>query len=306
MTFTIAGLVQLMKNPKIAEFANVCEALFSSSNDGKQAIANLASALTSVAQEVDVPLHFDIGSSSSNVKGEGHACNVRTTPDRTTPDSSIPNSDVGEIDDQSDAVTVCSPTLEEPIAEELEQSYANAAAAKVEVVIQHTATMPTFRFGFIKQSGEPLYPNSRTAHLDTGCNCNLMSKRALVRDKRFLGPSARIIKIRPFKVGLADGKAHTLTCLAVQDVSMLIRDAKYRANFLVVENLAQDYLLGMPWIITYDAQILAQNSKMMLGAAVEDWVSSKPHRFYQEIDLEIRVKKMAVVASKDDNGAPPK
>jgi hypothetical protein len=82
--------------------------------------------------------------------------------------------------------------------------------AEVKTEEQFTASMPTFKFGFIDPQGQPHLVDSRVAHLDSGCNCNLISQKTLSRDLKLFGPQARLVKIRPFQLNLAYGKSKTV------------------------------------------------------------------------------------------------
>jgi hypothetical protein len=178
-------------------------------------------------------------------------------------DINVAPCDVGESAAPSPpAVSIISPSLEEPLTEPLTKGYLEAAIAQVSVISQHTATMPSCTWSF-RTPGKPLV--SRTASLDTGCNVNLMSHRAFVRDFGLMGPRVRRFSIKPFTVGLADGKASTHTCTAVQDAEFILGDAVYDASFLVIRDLAQNYIIGMPWLIRDNVRIFSEDSNFAIG-----------------------------------------
>jgi hypothetical protein len=212
-------------------------------------------------------------------------------------DVNVAPCDVGNVAPPSPpAISLISPSLEEPLAEPLTKGYLEAAVAQVSVISQHTASMPSCTWSF-RTPGEPL--TSRTASLDTGCNVNLMSYRAFVRDFGLMGPRAKTYSIKPFRVGLADGKASTHTCTAVQNAEFILVDAVYDASFLVIRDLAQDYIMGMPWLIRYNVRIFSEDSNFAIGVPKSSWISDKPYRSAQLIPMHIKVKKLNFIVEND-------
>jgi hypothetical protein len=187
--------------------------------------------------------------------------------------------------------------LEEPLAEPLTKGYLAAAVAQVDLISQHTATVPYFTWAF-KAPGTP--PASRTASLDTGCNVNLISHRAFARDFALMGPRAKTHTIKPFRVGLADGKASTHTCTAVQNAEFVLGDAAYDASFLVIRDLAQDYKIGMPCFMRYNVRIYSEETAFAVGVPKTACISPKPYIPSQLIPMHIKVKRLNFIA--EDEG----
>jgi hypothetical protein len=160
--------------------------------------------------------------------------------------------------------------------------------------------MPQFKFSFLDKQGKPVPDVLRSAYFDTGCNVNLMSSRALKRDAHMLGPEAQILKVKPFNINMADGKSRTVTFTAVQRAKLVIRRGWYHASFLVVDDLAADYLIGMPFILQYNVQIKPQEGRFILGLPQKNMIDQNQRTSpsaYQVAELHIATKKLTLVAA---------
>jgi hypothetical protein len=204
---------------------------------------------------------------------------------------SMAGTDIPRVAMGTAPISLISPTLEEPLPLEQMNGYLEAAMAQVDTIEQQTASMPAFQLGLSNPEGKPRLL-TRTALLDTGKNINLMSEKAFQRDSNFLGPNVKFHKIRPFKVGLADSKASTQTRIAVQNASIFIKDAVYEICFLVMDDLAHDFIIGMPWMLEYNVRLYPVDSRFSIGVPKPNWLSRHEYRPSQLIDVTIRIKKM--------------
>lgn len=93
-------------------------------------------------------------------------------------------------------------------------SYLQAANVDSSTLEHPTASMPSTPITFLGSDDKPGFNEKRQAYLDTGCNCNLMSRRAVERDLKFLGPNAIVKNIKPFSVSVAVGQIKSY-CLQV-------------------------------------------------------------------------------------------
>jgi hypothetical protein len=143
------------------------------------------------------------------------------------------------------------------------RSYLEAAAGKTHLVFIPTASMPTVEFKLTDKKGNVL-KETRDMHLDTGCNVNLISRKAFNTDFAKLGPDVVVYRIRPFIVSLADGKSHAVTMQLVDNAWLAIGQAFYPVFSLIVDHLTQDYLIGMPFL--YMARSNLQQKNLLLGS----------------------------------------
>jgi hypothetical protein len=91
--------------------------------------------------EIDVPLHFDI----SRVEGGGE--NEDTKSMTATCDAL--NAALGDaVPPSPPVISLISLSLEEPLPEPLTKGYLAAAVAQVDLMFQHTTTMPSFTWTF--------------------------------------------------------------------------------------------------------------------------------------------------------------
>lgn len=290
-TFTIsfAGLSHLFDNPHFANFMSALKTLLQNphTHEDRDALGNLARALSDVAAELNVPLAclLDLQSSGGGRVHTNHAAE---------PSNAI-------LPQLENLISIFTPALQ--VADQTQQAlqvpFIDAAIAQVATVTQPTASMPAFKYGVMSKQGKLLPNVTRVAYFDTGCNVNLMSRRALERDIDFLGPDAKVVNIKPFNVNLADGKTQTLTITAVQDVRMVIGKGWYLASFLVVDNLATDCLIGMPFMLRYDVQIKPHRSNFVIGLTSKNLVNpdhNPPGSGYQFHDLQINTKRITLVA----------
>jgi hypothetical protein len=94
--------------------------------------------------------------------------------------------------------------IAEALPRPLDEEYAKVAISQVPTIAIPTASMPEFKFAFMKpavsRDAKPQHftPMAvRTGHFDTGCNVNLMSKKAYA-DNMHLFSNAQIKGIKPF------------------------------------------------------------------------------------------------------------
>ena len=138
----------------------------------------------------------------------------------------------------------------------------------------------------------------RTGHFDTGCNVNLMSAKAFAADQHLF--THTIKKIKPFRVNMADGRSHTMTVRALDNVIFCMDKAYYVATFLVIDNLAIDYLIGWAFMLQYDVQLKPMRSKYAIGLPSNQIMrpdTHDPNMTYQLLDLSFKTKKMTLVVA---------
>jgi hypothetical protein len=156
-------------------------------------------------------------------------------------------------------------------------------------IIHKTASMPAFAFSFLGR------PDERIGHLDTGCNINIVSYRAMARDRSSYGEKCKISKVRPFTVQFADGRTTSAAYYAVEDAVVVVGAAKYEVDFVVMENLSTEYLFGFPWFTTYNVQLLPFISRMSIGICKDDFLSEEDvYQPYQEVDIRFNVKALTL------------
>ncbi len=188
----------------------------------------------------------------------------------------------------SSAPAFSAPTKEQPVdlspviqPSEPDQnggSYLQAASVNTATIQHPSATMPTITIGFMGKDGAPM-DFTRQAHLNTGCNCNLMSKHALQRDLKFLGPNAVVKNIKPFPISMADGMCQSVCSQILTGGKIVVGHATYEMSCLIVDKLAVDYLIGMAWQLMYDLQLKPKQSLVSLGVTQDAWFH--PRRKYQ-------------------------
>jgi hypothetical protein len=147
-----------------------------------------------------------------------------------------------------------------------------AATTPAQIVPHATATMPCVQFGFNLEHIHNAPNIVRTAHLDTGCNINLVSLRAMLRDKNWYGPNTVIHKVKPFNIQFADGRTTSSAHAVAQNARITIGPATYEVNFIVMENLSTEYMLGFPFMYEYNLSIHPQQHSMSIGVCPEDWL----------------------------------
>jgi hypothetical protein len=157
--------------------------------------------------------------------------------------------------------------------------------------------MPTVPFNLTDKSGKVRTTEIRQAHLDTGCNVNLISRKAFQRDGHLLGPDMAVHNIKPFTVQLADGKSESVTLQVAQNACLAIGKAFYPLSFLIVENLTVDYLIGFPFLFMYDAQIKPARAKISLGVPQSNLINKQEgfDRLYQTVDIKFHTKKLTLI-----------
>jgi hypothetical protein len=144
-------------------------------------------------------------------------------------------------------------------------SYLQAASVNPSTLQHPTASMPSIPITFLGGNGKPVLDAHRQAYLDTGCNCNLMSRSALERDLKLLGPKAVVKNIKPFSVSMADGQTKSYCSQVLLDARIVIGHGVYDFACLIVDQLAVDYLIGFAWQLTYNVQVKPQSSSVSLG-----------------------------------------
>jgi hypothetical protein len=174
-------------------------------------------------------------------------------------------------------------------------TFLQAAAAKSPTIAFPTASMPTVNFNLVDTSGNVLEAETRKAFLDTGCNVNLVSKRAFQANSKSFGPDVKVYNIKPFNVYLADGKSETTTYQVVLNACITIGKAFYPLSFLVVENCTVDFLIGFPFFFMYDLQLKAASSTLSLGIPKKNIIPEKRHSGpYQTVDVKFHTRKLTL------------
>lgn len=164
------------------------------------------------------------------------------------------------------------------------QPYLDAANAQVPTLFLPTASMPTFLFEYHGNAN-----NKRVGAFDTGCNVNLMSKKAFLRDKHLFA-KAVVKDIKPFRVNLADGRSKTVTMKVVAELKIVIGKSFYLVTFLVVDELTTDFLIGWPFMLQYDVQLKPKQSVFSLGIPPNNLLDPNYKRPYQTQDLAFETK----------------
>ena len=155
--------------------------------------------------------------------------------------------------------------------------------------------MPSINISFLGKDGAPL-DTHRQVHLDTGCNCNLMSKHALERDLKLLGHRVTVRNIKPFSISMADGVCKSMCSQVMEHGRIVIGNATYELSCLVVDKLAVDYLMGFAFQLTYDFQLKPKNALLSLGVTPDAWISKKrEYRPYQSVKVTFSTKHLTLL-----------
>jgi hypothetical protein len=293
-SMTISQLVTLYRNPDLPNFLTASEALFNHKGDDSQALHSLTQAVVNAAAELQTPSHANLHYAEG---GETDCVNALTTATNSENSNELRASmmrteDIGTVP----IFTLLTPsmTISDSTPQHMQQPYLQAALAKVPTFTMPTASMPNFKFQFLDTSHKPSI--NRIAFLDTGCNVNLMSEKTLQRDMHFFGPKAKVKQIKPFNVCLADGKSQSMTLKAVTDVQIVIGKVWYPASFLIVSNLATDYIMGFPFMYQFNIQIKPSESKFAIGIPAKNVLQPIPNdKTYQTRDLSFSTKRMTLV-----------
>lgn len=116
-----------------------------------------------------------------------------------------------------------------------------AASVNPALMTHHaTTTMPCVQLhvGTNEQGTGPAVV--RSACLDTGCNLNLISRRAMESDIHLFGDDVTLHKIKPFTIQFADGRSTTDSHYAIEKAQVVLGTCSYEVNFIVMENLTTD------------------------------------------------------------------
>jgi hypothetical protein len=65
-------------------------------------------------------------------------------------------------------------------------------------------------------------------------------------------------------------------------------------DFLVVENLTTDYLIGFSFMFMYNLQIKPANSQLAIGVPQINMVAKDPYRPYKVLPIKFTTKKLTV------------
>eukprot|EP00884_Botryococcus_braunii_P009959 jgi/Botrbrau1/18965/Bobra.0100s0002.1 len=294
---TFLSLVQWCRNPKFPAWIEATNDLIGKQDIDKVAVINMSNALMSIAAEMNIPLvctldfeplQFRAGE-PRNPQPHYANCNVHTHVESAV---SIKSLDVVPI------FSLLSPSYQAsvPVEEEdiTQQSYLQAALAKVPSLFIPAASMPTVGFQLMDKSGAVMPNAFRAAYLDTGCNVNLMSRRAFARDGGCMGSEAVLHKIKPFHIQLAHGKSGTITVESISKARIVIGKAFYTMDFLIVENLTTDYLIGFSFMFMYNLQIKPANAQLAIGVPQNNMIVKEPYRPYQTLPIKFTTKKLTL------------
>lgn len=171
-----------------------------------------------------------------------------------------------------------------PVAEQVNIPLA-AAMTPGKFITHATASMPALELSFIGST------EVRKAHLDTGCNINLVSTKAFLRDKHLYGDKCSVNKVQPFVIKFADGRTTSASHVAVDSACVVIGDAAYEVDLIVMDNLSTDYLFGFAWMFEYDVWVRPQASTVSMGVSSEDYLGEeeKPPK-YQHVPISYSTK----------------
>ena len=195
--------------------------------------------------------------------------------------------------------------IAEAFPQPLTSDFAKVAINQVPTIFIPTASMPEFKFAFmrpaISKDSKPTQFSPmaiRTGHFDTGCNVNLMSARAYAANQHLFS-SEQIKGIRPFRINMADGRSHTMTMRVVEGVVMSMDKAFYISTFLIIDNLAIDYLIGWAFMLQYDVQLKPARSQYAIGIPRDNILDPlmNPSREYQLLPLSFKTKRMTLVVA---------
>eukprot|EP00884_Botryococcus_braunii_P001722 jgi/Botrbrau1/11550/Bobra.60_1s0004.1 len=209
-------------------------------------------------------------------------------------------------EDDIPLISLLTPAMQiaEAIPLPLDTDFAQVAINQVPTIFIPTASMPAFKFAFLKpavsKDARPSHFNPmaiRTGHFDSSCNTNLMSGKAYEANKHLFTP-AQIKGIKPFRINMADGTSHTMSLRVVEDLVICMQDAYYIATFLIIDNLAIDFLIGWAFMVQYDVQLKPQLSKYAIGLPRNQLMQNvSEKRTYQMLELAFKTKKMTLVVS---------
>lgn len=80
-------------------------------------------------------------------------------------------------------------------------------------------------------------------------NLNLISLRALARNKHLFREDGEVCKIKPFIRQFAGGRATSRSHVAVETALVRMRDSSYPINYIIgLDNLTTDYTLDFPFV----------------------------------------------------------
>eukprot|EP00884_Botryococcus_braunii_P000502 jgi/Botrbrau1/10452/Bobra.0133s0059.1 len=327
ITTTLAGLVKLSKNPKFPKFVDACDDLFSpNAADAQQTLEKIGSALNLVAAQENIAFicssngeqlpaqgggeffHTGAGIPNQPSAGIGHPSAGINTPTAgmfqhpiyIEPLDCIPAEKFNSHD--IPIVQLLTPAMQ--IAEAFGQ-FAEVAINQVPTIFIPTASMPEFKFAFMKPAvSKDTKPTQfstmavRTGHFDTGCSVNLMSAKAYAANQHLFS-STQIKGIRPFRINMADGRSHTMTMRVVEDVIMCMDKAFYISTFLIIDNLAIDYLIGWAFMLQYDVQLKPARSQYAIGIPRDNVLDPMMSgaREYQLLPLSFKTKRMTLVVA---------
>ena len=91
-----------------------------------------------------------------------------------------------------------------------------------------------------------------------------------------------------------------MTVRALDNVIFCMDKAYYVATFLVIDNLAIDYLIGWAFMLQYDVQLKPMRSKYAIGLPSNQIMrpdTHDPNMTYQLLDLSFKTKKMTLVVA---------
>lgn len=100
----------------------------------------------------------------------------------------------------------------------------------------------------------------------------MVRKEVFDTDKAFFGPSAKLMRIKPFPIGLAKGYSHAYGHELVKNAVMFIGHTKYDRDLPVAPILAVEYLLGNSFIIIWNAVFRPRSSVLNVGVDEDNYV----------------------------------
>lgn len=174
-----------------------------------------------------------------------------------------------------------------------------AASVNPALMTHHaTTTMPCVQLhvGTNEQGTGPAVV--RSACLDTGCNLNLISRRAMESDIHLFGDDVTLHKIKPFTIQFADGRSTTDSHYAIEKAQVVLGTCSYEVNFIVMENLTTDYMLGFPFMWEYNVSLRPQANTMSIGVVHDNWFGSVKRNgtppAYQIIPIQFKTKLLEI------------
>ena len=185
-------------------------------------------------------------------------------------------------------------------------TYRQAALSPVNNASTMLASMPSFDFGFVDSQDNPIHVKARTGHLDTGSNISMVSKAAFEADRHLYGPAARLVKIKPFPIELADGDSHAYVHEILKDAVICVGHAKYDLDLLIAPVLAVDYLFGNNFIATWDVTFRPKPSVLTMGVEPQNYLHSadqrkkKRYTVTQEVPVKYRIRRVPMPTREHD------